>query len=108
MKKPATDEPSFGSLPFGRASPYLSGGVFLFVVCFIASFDRLASAFALDVGDLQTGILFPSLAGALIGFTATWDKSERQKRLGVVFCMLNCIVFLGYGALFMLYAYGSK
>ena len=80
----------------------------MFVICFIGGFERLARAFALDIGDLQAVIFFGSAAGAAIGFTATWDESRRRKKLGITFCVLNCVVFAAYGAFFMLFAYGSK
>ena len=107
-KKTQNDGPSYGSSPFGRASAYLSVAAFAFVVCFIANLDRVSRALKLETGDIQLGILFTSLVGAVIGFIATWEQNQKAKGIGGIFCVLNCIVFVAYAALFWFYAHAKK
>ena len=106
--KTQNDRPSYGAPPFGRASPYLSAAAFAFVVCFIANLDRVASALKLEASDIQAGILFSSLVGAVIGFTATWDQNQKAKGIGAIFCALNCVVFISYASLFWIFAHSRK
>ena len=94
--------------PFGAAAPYISAAAFASVILFIFFVERFARAMSLDSKDIEAITLWTSFAGAFVGLTGTWENDQKTKRLGRTFCILNFVIFLACGAVFLLFAYGRK
>lgn len=99
---------NYGGSPFGAAAPYISAAAFASVILFIFFLDQVAHAMSLDSKDIEAITLWTAFAGAFAGLTGTWENDQKTKSLGRTFCILNFVIFLAYGALFLLFAYGGK
>ena len=100
------DSPSYGAVLFGSWNVYVSGLAFVLALLFVWKIDYLSQVLKLGSGDYPFIILGLAATGAIVGHAASWGRAKIGKAIlvGRVFFVLNTLVFISYGILFLAYA----